>query len=1448
MSKGSRQQVISKVIWVKITIGNNAELYGLLLIFFKIPSSHSNSHGLIVKKKFKMWLHYMSVLVTLSSVSAQIYDCPGDWVTYYQGQRCYKMIPTPEATAEEAVVRCNEEVSGSYVVSLNTPDEQNFVANMLLTMTQFRETIWLTSGMKVPPADSPTGYAWQGDNSDVEFGMTSGYWNQNEPNPSGGNRIALAFDNRGTYGWRMVESNRKLAFICEISQADAYKIITPERDFFFGIAPSDFDTVKYGPRFITQPEDVVMVAKTKSLFIECRALAYPLPNYRWYRGENFDELITTNTDVRYTLTNGRLTIQNPDDTDQNTYRCEAENEFGKIISSPAVITFGYLGEFPNVQTSTINTPAYEGASINIEVPNYKPNVVFNWQRQRNNDFRPNFIYTETTPYIFISANGRLYFAEVTKVDEAEYFCQVTLAGVRGNAEGSAQPPSSVSLPIQLNILNQAAKTDWGPIIQNDFIAVFPSPPLVGDVVRFECFAYGSANSYMSTWSYSWRKKNGFLPTNRLRFLDLNRVMIIEDAKPEDDGTYVCEVTRGSNRAVKEYTLTLEAKPYFLLPLEDKHLDRGEQMSWTCLAGGLPRPTYSWFKNGQPLIANTLSGSGITINDNILTISSADINRHTGMYQCGAINTHGTTYSGAQIRVLSFAPNFLKYPLPESIDGAIRGNITIPCVPEGAPKPIIKWRKNNADLGLTPSTSTTGRLQMLPNNYLLIRELSVADAGIYECVAENSEGSVSSYTRLYVKTGTTIFSRPLPETQVKENQTALILCQASYDPALDLIYVWKFNGRMLDIKNNPFYEKTTAYNAYGLYVKMAQFIHEGEYECIAKTPLNEATASGYLRVNGRPGEPVGVYADPTTTTQTSVQINWFEGDNQGYPVSYFIVETELDIEPNLWFSPGTSTIMANAATVSGNAVDNNMKVYVIDGLNPGNAYRFRLRAVNREGVGPPSLPTSFIKTQQAPPMYPPQNITGGNGSVGDLQIKWMKLPPKLHGGENLGYNIFYRLYKEAINSDDELWRKATINQWDMEQVVVQVGKDARGEINFYRLYEVKIQAYNDAGIGPNSSVAFIYSAMGMPAGAPQKVFAEGYNSTSLDVTWIKVPNTREAMKGVVWGYQVNYWLQADTSVNPYKISIRFWGDVDHGRVIGLEADTYYYCEVQVFNEAGLGPLSDKYPAETFNPAPLLYPEKLEVFSHDSESVRLHWRGVSTGTSEDTLKGYIIFVWQANENYRSAKEYETGKNPTEYILTGIEMNYVYAARVAGFSDGGIGKKSPTVYFTLYGNRYLASDFNFTDRYIDDVLSINNPKLADYLSRIYPSELEVKETTEANNSASYLDIMLSYDTDGHMNNSFYDKREDFNFSKLSFSGSNIPSSPAYGVFISQLIRYARASTKYTNFVLRARRLSDKLLSQGYVCDRLTSSLRKFYGRYGELVIHYDVPLSRMVDDILS
>ena len=101
-------------------------------------------------------------------------------------------------------------------------------------------------------------------------------------------------------------------------------------------------------------------------------------------------------------------------------------------------------------------------------------------------------------------------------------------------------------------------------------------------------------------------------------------------------------------------------------------------------------------------------------------------------------------------------------------------------------------------------------------------------------------------------------------------------------------------------------------------------------------------------------------------------------------------------------------------------------------------------------------------------------------------------------------------------------------------------------------------------------------------------------------------------------------------------------------------------------------------------------------------------------------------------------------------------------------------------------------------------------------------------------------SVGTDGQLHTSLYDKHDDsnFNITNFPFLSSSIPSSLAYGVFISQLIRYARARSSYECFILRAVRLSNKLLGQGYVKERLRSSLRKIYGRYGDLIKQYEAP----------
>ena len=89
----------------------------------------------------------------------------------------------------------------------------------------------------------------------------------------------------------------------------------------------------------------------------------------------------------------------------------------------------------------------------------------------------------------------------------------------------------------------------------------------------------------------------------------------------------------------------------------------------------------------------------------------------------------------------------------------------------------------------------------------------------------------------------------------------------------------------------------------------------------------------------------------------------------------------------------------------------------------------------------------------------------------------------------------------------------------------------------------------------------------------------------------------------------------------------------------------------------------------------------------------------------------------------------------------------------------------------------------RYIDDLLMLNNPRFLNPIGQIYPQELEIKKTTERPTNCSYLDLSITISGLKFL----YDKREDFNSTIVNFShmDSNIPSKPAYGVFISQLTR---------------------------------------------------------------
>ena len=98
-------------------------------------------------------------------------------------------------------------------------------------------------------------------------------------------------------------------------------------------------------------------------------------------------------------------------------------------------------------------------------------------------------------------------------------------------------------------------------------------------------------------------------------------------------------------------------------------------------------------------------------------------------------------------------------------------------------------------------------------------------------------------------------------------------------------------------------------------------------------------------------------------------------------------------------------------------------------------------------------------------------------------------------------------------------------------------------------------------------------------------------------------------------------------------------------------------------------------------------------------------------------------------------------------------------------------------------------------------------DYLKEIYPSQLTVEKANKSDHLADYLDLTFIIDSGGKLSTRLYDKRDDFDFYIVNFPylSSNIPSGPSYGVYISQLIGYARCCSHYDDFRYRHKYLVD-------------------------------------------
>ncbi|XP_015510203.1 contactin [Neodiprion lecontei] len=1181
-----------------------------------------------------LWLQVALVTTWVILVAAQdlgdgelIYRCPQYWIRHQES--CYRFIKSPLRARAEARKNC--QAYQSDLVSVDSLEEHGFLMYQLQWQDpQHRR--WYT-GIR-----QQGGY-WSNEPDGSQLvNMDNAFLPEPLDNVQGKDYLVYTFSNNlKRWGFEKVTGNEELLYICEASVVSMHNLVQDDRTYQYGIEINNPLRVPRGPYFIKQPVDTVFdLSKrklTNDVTLSCLAGGFPTPTYEWFKEIYENDRLVANRinpleNSRYTVSGGTLIIYEPEQKgDPGSYHCKASNEFGTIVSESVVLSFGYILVF-NLQRSQEKGDQNWGKAIYCDPPQHFPGVKYYWTR----DYFPNFV--EEDKRVFVSNDGALYFSALESIDQGNYSCNVQSVASDTGRNGPF-------FPLRVNPHSTFQQLTF----TNNFPKVFPEVPVAGEEVQLECIAFG-----YPVPSYNWTRRGADLPRGAV-YSNYNRVLIIPRVQVEDQGEYVCRASNNRASIENSVFLTIQAAPNFTIPLVDKHMDNRGDLTWTCEAFGIPDVDYKWFRNGEILDMYTLpleDRDRYTIQDNVLSIRNLNPERDQAMYQCRARNQLRTKYSSGQLRVLSLKPSFKKRPMESETYAADGGNVTIVCNPEAAPRPKFVWKKDGNVIG------SGGRRRMLENGNLIISPVSRDDEGMYTCIASNEYGTDETRGRVIVLRGPRFIESLYRRTITAVMRNLTLYCRAETEEILDVAYIWTHNGlriRDKDLINNP----RLQIDAGLLNLVNVTFADAGDYECIIKSAVGRISSRASVIVEGPPGPPGGVQV--ISVVKTSVTLQWTDGAFNGRPITMYSVGTRTNWNET-WF-----LLSENITAIEIDRYNGRKEAYLENVLNPHTTYEFRVSAINDLGIGDPSSPSPQYSTPSAKPGMAPINIGGGGGKIGDLTITWTPLKSSEQNGPGIYYKIYWRRKSEEI----EFQSLALKEYGNTNMAVVHIPSEY-----YYTQYEVQVQAANDVGFGPLSEIVTIFSAEKMPLVAPQQVYARSYNSTSLNVTWLPIEETRERVHGKLIGHRLKYWKKdnaEEDAVYYLSRSKRPWA-----LVVGLQPDTYYFVKVMVYNSAGEGPESERYLERTYRKAPQNPPSSVNVYGINPSTVKVVWRYVQPSLAEEPLIGYKIRVWEVDQDMSTANDtiVPVGSALEGYI-TNLSPGKAYHMRVLAFSNGGDGRMS-------------------------------------------------------------------------------------------------------------------------------------------------------------------------------
>uniref|UniRef100_A0A3B5QUX3 Neural cell adhesion molecule L1 n=1 Tax=Xiphophorus maculatus TaxID=8083 RepID=A0A3B5QUX3_XIPMA len=953
--------------------------------------------------------------------------------------------------------------------------------------------------------------------------------------------------------------------------------------------------------------------------MKCEASGVPMPSFSWTKnGKPFDP--SADTELNVTKSFGLFafsTLSKTMDTlkpYQGKYVCYATNELGTAVSKEAILKTDVAPTQQKQKEKAVTAKSDEGSSIVLKCnpPQSSMEPIIHWMDQKMH-------HIQLSKRVVVGKDGNLYFAHLTMDDSRDdYTCNVQYMVTRTIL---AQEP----ITLKVNPSNSVVR-NRRPHMMRPAEAESTYQALRGQTIELECIVQG-----LPTPEITWLKKEGELDESRT-FRDMfDRLLRLSDISESDSGEYQCIAKNTQGNAKHTYHLKVEAAPYWKVIPKSLIYAPGEMVRLDCAAEGTPSPTISWTRNGEE-ISGTDSRHTVIEKNASLILNTVDF-EDTAVYQCRASNKHGTILTNTYVYIIELPPQIITddrkvYAVTEGKSASLE------CETFGSPKPKVIWERASYLLD-------DPRLQPLPNGGLQIINVSHDDEGPYACSVQNSNLSIIAELEVFNRT---VILTPPRNQKVQPGNTAIFTCVGLYDTRLRIPQIqWRKNNQKL--MESPSDEKYTFDGAEFIIANVEQD-DEGIYTCEIISSLDKVEASATLTLCDRPDPPSLLQiSDPR---HRAISLRWTPGDDHKSAVLEYVIEFEdQDLKERGW---------EELKRVSGN------QEHAVLSLWPYMSYRFRVIAINEVGKSDPSKPSEIHNTPAEAPDNNPENVRSESINPNTLLITWEKMDKRNFNGAEFKYKV---LWRRSVGSGPKWHERETT---EPPVIVDDVGN--------FSAFEIKVQAFNTIGYGPEPDPVIGYSGEDVPLEAPIGVGVELLNSTTVAVTWAAIEI--ESVRGHLLGYKIYLRRMGSRSHHHSRRSteaestvVEETGPNEKMKIISnLRPYSRYLLFVAVFNNKAEGPHSEPLPFDTKEgvPGP---PTSLILDSPSETEMTLHW--TPPAHPNGILTGYLLQYQRITESDDGPLQKDEIDNPTvtQFTLKGLDRHSQYRFYLRGLTDAGKGE---------------------------------------------------------------------------------------------------------------------------------------------------------------------------------